>query len=589
LNGMLHQSRFPPNSVAPDYIKCGSTVIYVTWKKILVIFLILFSTRLFLNTLFDTSSNLLTNDDRLYPNTLLGGAASPSPITTKQKSATKVNTKTKTGVVRGLLSNVLSSRLTTSGSVPLPTAIPPFCIPHASTYYFDLWKLAYLGSSKDFPSSELVSKDINEDSTIDGKKANSGLLGSRPKIGDSLCEWVDRTATDVSFSMCTFDTSIDVQISLYLHKEKVWNSWKKGLMEDLLPRINSLDIETRTLEGRTVVIDVGANLGFFTLLALKRGYDVLAFEPAKEALLRLLISAADNNIQVATSPSDRAEGFGSLGAQSEDNGGRKPILYAFLNAVHDAYSSATLDYVQDNPGASWISSLTTPPSTANPSQRVVSTVYIDDIVYVRDIQAEKAQEALQHKLKKKGGNTGTETSKKGNLGDSGASRIQKQAAAAGIVLAQKKKDESLMSSSPKGDTVYESKDATIAPDSYSNLNTHAPTGTSSSGKAGLLLHPSKVRLIKISAEGMDSRVLNGMRRLLAVGRIPFILFVYNSAHVKNAGCDNEKLVHSMIEYGYQLWHGGTFFKRPIDVERFVRGMTGRSIELLFVGPDTTWY
>jgi len=389
--------------------------------------------------------------------------------------------------------------------------------------------------------------------------------------------------------MCTFDTSIDVQISLYLHKEKVWNSWKKGLMEDLLPRINSLDIETRTLEGRTVVIDVGANLGFFSLLAAKRGYDVIAFEPAKEALLRLLISAADNNIQVATSPSDRAEGFGSLGAQSEGNGGRKPILYAFLNAVHDAYFSATLDYVQDNPGASWISSLTSPPSSANPSQRVVSTVFIDDIVYVRDIQAEKAQEALQHKLKKKGGSTGSETSKKGNLGESGASRIQKQAAAAGIVLAQKKKDESLMSSSPKGDTVDEKKDATIAPDSNSNLNTHAPTGTSSSGKAGLLLHPSKVRLIKISAEGMDSRVLNGMRRLIAVGRIPFILFVYNSAHVKNAGCDNEKLVHSMIEYGYQLWHGGTFFKRPIDVERFVRGMTGRSIELLFVGPDTMWY
>ena len=559
------------NPITPDYIKVGSTVVYVTWTKILILFASVLALQSVRNSLFFQSSS---NDfDRI------GGAASPSPLFPKRSSIAAGKPSEKKSGVRGLIANVIS-RASGGGSLqqgqPQPTALPQFCAPHASTYYFDLWQLSFLGSSKDFPSSELVQK----------KGEEGGEVGRRPKIAESLCEWVDRTATDVSFSMCTFDTSIDVQISLYLHKEKLWNSWKKGLMEDLLPRISSVDVEARTLEGRTVVIDVGANLGFFSLLAAKRGYDVLAFEPAKEALLRLLISAVDNDIQVAKSMSDRADGFGSLGvgAQPEGSNGRKPILYAFLNAVHDAYSSATLDYVQDNPGASWISSVSTPPSGANPSQRSVSTVFIDDIVYVRDPAAEKAQEALQHKLKKKsgGGGGGGGGEKKSN---SGASRIQKQAAAAGIALASKKPSASSVSvsgveSAKNGNGGVDESSASA--DSKSNV-------PSLPGKAGLLLHPSKVRLVKISAEGMDSRVLNGMRRLLAVGRIPFVLFVYNSAHVKNAGCDNEKLVHAMINWGYQLWHGGTFFKRPVDVDRFIKGMTGRSIELLFVGPDTQWY
>ena len=568
------------NIAAPDYIKCGPTVIYVTWRKILVFFLIILSFRSLRTSLFQSSSDSIDSFDSKAG--YIGGVASPSPLLPKNSIVTagKSSDPKKSGV-RGLIANVINRARGGGGSgglAPLPTALPQFCAPHASTYYFDLWQLAYLGSSKDFPTSELVPK-IGENNEVVGGN-------HRPKIAESLCSWVDRTATDVSFSMCTFDTAIDLQISLYLHKEKLWNSWKKGLMEDLLPRISSVDVESRTLEGRTVVIDIGANLGFFTLLAAKRGYDVLAFEPAKEALLRLIISAIDNDIQVAKSTSDRAEGFGSLGAQPEGSTGRKPILYAFLNAVHDAYSSATLDYVQDNPGASWISSLTTPPSGANPNQRIVSTVFIDDIVFVRDPQEEKAQEARQHKLNKK---------KIGGGGEkkitSGASRIQKQAAAAGIAIAPKKTPSSLgpsENSKKKKNDEDEGEGGNDADESRALADSKANT-PATSGKAGLLLHPSKVRLIKISAEGMDSRILNGMRRLIAVGRIPFILFVYNSAHVKNAGCDNDKLVHAMIEWGYQLWHGGTFFKRPVDVTRFINGMTGRSIELLFVGPDTEWY
>ena len=87
---------------------------------------------------------------------------------------------------------------------------------------------------------------------------------------------------------------------------------------------------------------------------------------------------------------------------------------------------------------------------------------------------------------------------------------------------------------------------------------------------------------------MDSRALNGMRRLLTLGRVPFLVFVYNDAHVRNQGCDPGDMVRTLVAHGYKLWHAGTYFKRAVDITRFVKGMTGRSIELLFVGPDTDW-
>ena len=40
-----------------------------------------------------------------------------------------------------------------------------------------------------------------------------------------------------------------------------------------------------------------------------------------------------------------------------------------------------------------------------------------------------------------------------------------------------------------------------------------------------MIDPTTVRLIKISAEGLDSRVLHGMRRLLSLGRVPYIMMV----------------------------------------------------------------
>ncbi len=58
------------------------------------------------------------------------------------------------------------------------------------------------------------------------------------------------------------------------------------------------ETETFTLHNNDVVLDVGANMGIFSLLAMKRGVKmVYAFEPLKHALLHLNANIVSNNYE----------------------------------------------------------------------------------------------------------------------------------------------------------------------------------------------------------------------------------------------------------------------------------------------------
>jgi hypothetical protein len=225
------------------------------------------------------------------------------------------------------------------------------------------------------------------------------------------------------------------------------------------------------------------------------------------------------------------------------------------------------------------------------TQRNVATVFLDDLVVVRDAAAERAQLAASNAAARAAraasaaasGAAAAEAKKLQRQANSLA-RLQKNAAAAGIIVKG--------GGGGGAPTAAASLETTGTAGALGASGTAAAGGNSSSADGGaprpLGLDPSRVRLVKISAEGLDSRALNGMRRLLAVGRVPFVVFVFNDAHVRNAGCDPSALLGSLVEAGYSLWHGGVYFKRPIDVQRFVRGQVGRTMELLFVGPGTEW-
>jgi hypothetical protein len=222
------------------------------------------------------------------------------------------------------------------------------------------WVPAYFGASASYP-------DVAPDDP-DGTKAKK-------------CFWKDATKSNPPFKMCTFDPEVDKQISAYIHKEGFWNAAKQELFERVLPPIGTPDM---AMPERTLVIDVspleqvaaqiykyialaqiGANLGFFTLLPAMRRYDVISIEPSKEVCLRLLYSLKANGISIGSKGSeDVATGSGV---------NRQPVVHVFQEGCHcqlavalrnicfnlqngagDSYNSMVLRFVPDNPGASWL-------------------------------------------------------------------------------------------------------------------------------------------------------------------------------------------------------------------------------------------
>lgn len=212
---------------------------------------------------------------------------------------------------------------------------------------------------------------------------------------DEYCDWTGEhsSATEVSFKMCTFPRDQDTQVSAYVHREGHWNAWKKEVFERMLPVLQPrgalqpspspkewappVDRAPQQLGAdpfpeRTLVIDVGANIGFYTLLFASRGYDVLALEPSRDAVVRLLMSLHGNGIRAARSGAEvglaggagngsplrgAAGGAGGDAAAAALADGplrstRQPIVYAMQNAAGDSYAAAFLNYIADNPGAS---------------------------------------------------------------------------------------------------------------------------------------------------------------------------------------------------------------------------------------------
>ncbi len=117
-----------------------------------------------------------------------------------------------------------------------------------------------------------------------------------------------------------------------------------------------------------------------------------------------------------------------------------------------------------------------------------------------------------------------------------------------------------------------------------NAGAHPDLATSN------VVNPLRVRLLKISAEGFDARVLHGARRLLSLGRVPYVHLVFNTDHIRNRDCDARALILALFEAGYRLFSGGVFIYREKELAFFLQNTPGmapgsgqaRSTELLFV-------
>jgi len=99
-------------------------------------------------------------------------------------------------------------------------------------------------------------------------------------------------------TVCLFQDAEDVHVSRHLRKDGLWEPHIVRLMQNLLFQNPDLGL-----------IDVGAHVGQYTLLAATMGRRVVAVEPHRPSLRRLHKAVTINNVQQLVSGRDVARIF----------------------------------------------------------------------------------------------------------------------------------------------------------------------------------------------------------------------------------------------------------------------------------------
>jgi FkbM family methyltransferase len=121
--------------------------------------------------------------------------------------------------------------------------------------------------------------------------------------------------------------------------------------------LHILPNKTETNTGRAVVLDVGANIGYYTLLSAALGHNVVSFEPNPANLLRLCESIRLNGwMQAPTSSNLRA-----------------PQLFLLQHAVGDEHGSELMLYTPRNPGMGYLREIGIRGSDTNTTTRQAKT------------------------------------------------------------------------------------------------------------------------------------------------------------------------------------------------------------------------
>lgn len=138
-----------------------------------------------------------------------------------------------------------------------------------------------------------------------------------------LCEWTNaslprgRHGPNVRFQMCIYPKArlTDRYISWQI-KEKGF--WEQHMVQDMLSVLSS------QRQHRPLLVDIGANIGFYTLAAAAAGFDVYAFEPVPRNAEMLRVSLGRNRLAHRVTLHTFALGQGpttlSMGVSSDNQG-----------------------------------------------------------------------------------------------------------------------------------------------------------------------------------------------------------------------------------------------------------------------------
>lgn len=127
------------------------------------------------------------------------------------------------------------------------------------------------------------------------------------------CLWANAHVLDLRWSMCVYDPADDVFVSKFIVRT---GAWEKGLVEGMLRAMRA--------HPGSVLLDVGGNIGYYTLAAARAGFRVHAFEPVPQNAMRIEASVAKNSLSNATlytAALGRETGVVLMGRSAKNQGG----------------------------------------------------------------------------------------------------------------------------------------------------------------------------------------------------------------------------------------------------------------------------
>lgn len=164
---------------------------------------------------------------------------------------------------------------------------------------------------------------------------------SKPMPFKSVEPFCREMVTDPKFHLCLHDPNIDKGISAHINVYREWEQELSGELKSVLLK-----------HPNSIFVDVGANIGYYSLLAAKLGFSVIAIEPYVDHLTLFKQSAQMNHLTskirtIAAVVSDTRENL-TLAEDPENFGGRFVVAtdrqkFVFRSRKQSSFPTILLD------------------------------------------------------------------------------------------------------------------------------------------------------------------------------------------------------------------------------------------------------
>ena len=196
--------------------------------------------------------------------------------------------------------------------------------------------------------------EVTEDSHLDSlKPCRVNIVDSSQQLPRSNYTYQSLpcllTKTEPSFHICTYPSKRDRFISAALQSDGIWEPYITPILQGALNKYPN-----------SILMDVGANIGYYSLLAAKMGHLAIAIEPKKESLRRLQMGVELNRV--------------------------RNEVYLVQNALYDFHTNVTLTDSEDNQGGVWIKSIISKSKGSLQNESLVEAITMDHLLTVTNIK-----------------------------------------------------------------------------------------------------------------------------------------------------------------------------------------------------------